>query len=101
MMHLVEAAVPRRLRQRRRGLGDHENEWVAPNSIAFSRLNSTGSIAAMTRAPASLAPCTALMPMPPTPTTATVSPGSDLGGVDRRAPAGDDAAAEQAGPLQR
>ena len=30
-----------------------------------------------------------------------VSPGLDLGGVDRRAPAGDDAAAEQAGPVER
>src|SRR6056297_1110326 len=50
-------------------------EWVAPSSIAFSRLNSTGSMAATTRAPASLAPWTALAPMPPTPTTATKSPG--------------------------
>ena len=49
--------------------------WVAPNSIAFSRLNSTGSMAAMTAAPAILAPWMALLPMPPQPTTATVSPG--------------------------
>ena len=48
---------------------------MAPNSIAFSRLNSTGSMAAITRAPASLAPWMALEPMPPMPTTATVSPG--------------------------
>ena len=74
---------------------------VAPNSIAFSRLNSTGSMAMICLAPASLAPWMALAPMPPTPTTATVSPGVDLGGVDRRAPAGDDAAAEQAGAVER
>src|ERR1700757_209553 len=48
--------------------------WVAPNSRERSRLNSTGSIAMMLRAPAILAPCTALMPTPPTPITATVSP---------------------------
>ena len=50
--------------------------WVAPNSIAFSRLNSTGSTAITWRAPAIAAPCTALMPMPPMPTTTTVSPGA-------------------------
>ena len=75
--------------------------WVAPNSIAFSRLNSTGSMAMMRLAPASLAPWMALAPMPPMPTTATVSPGSHLGGVDAGAPAGDDAAAEQAGTVER
>ena len=48
--------------------------WVAPNSIAFSRLNSTGSTAMIRVAPAMRAPCTALMPMPPMPTTTTVSP---------------------------
>ena len=47
---------------------------VAPSSIAFCRLNSTGSIAMMFRAPAIRAPCTALMPMPPMPMTTTVSP---------------------------
>ncbi len=52
------------------------NVWVAPNSIAFSRLNSTGSTAITRLAPAILAPCTALIPMPPMPTTTTVSPGS-------------------------
>ena len=30
-----------------------------------------------------------------------MSPGADLGRVHRRAPAGDDAAAEQAGPVER
>ena len=48
---------------------------VAPNSIAFSRLYSTGSMATICLAPASLAPWMALAPMPPMPTTATVSPG--------------------------
>ena len=48
---------------------------VAPNSIAFSRLNSTGSIAQICFAPASRAPWIALAPMPPMPTTATTSPG--------------------------
>ena len=52
-----------------------ENVCVAPNSMAFSRLNSTGSIAMMCFAPAMRAPCTALTPMPPMPTTTTVSPG--------------------------
>ncbi len=49
--------------------------WVAPNSIAFSRFDSIGSIAQICFAPASLAPWIALAPMPPTPTTATTSPG--------------------------
>ena len=48
---------------------------VAPNSMAFSRLNSIGSMAAMTDAPAIFAPWMALLPMPPQPTTATMSPG--------------------------
>ena len=52
-------------------------------------------------APASRAPWIALVPMPPMPTTATVSPGVHLGRVHGRAPAGDDAAAEQAGALER
>src|SRR4051812_34559191 len=43
--------------------------------MAFSRLNSTGSMAMMFVAPAALAPCTALAPTPPIPTTTTVSPG--------------------------
>ena len=51
------------------------NVCVAPISIAFSRLNSTGSTAMTRLAPAMAAPCTALMPMPPMPTTTTVSPG--------------------------
>ena len=50
------------------------NVCVAPNSIAFSRLNSSGSTATTRLAPAILAPCTAFMPMPPMPTTTTVSP---------------------------
>ena len=50
------------------------NVCVAPNSIAFSRLNSSGSTATTRAAPAIRAPCTALMPMPPMPTTTTVSP---------------------------
>ena len=48
---------------------------MAPNSMACSRLNSTGSIAMTRLAPAARAPCTALMPMPPMPMTATLSPG--------------------------
>ena len=48
---------------------------MAPNSIAFSRLNSSGSTAITRLAPAIAAPCTALIPMPPMPTTTTVSPG--------------------------
>ena len=48
---------------------------VAPKPSAELRLNSTGSIATMCRAPASFAPWTAAEPSPPTPTTATASPG--------------------------
>ena len=48
---------------------------VAPKPSAEVRLNSTGSIAKMCLAPASRAPCTAAEPRPPTPTTATASPG--------------------------
>ena len=48
---------------------------MAPSSIAFSRLFSSGSIAMMFFAPARRAPCTALIPMPPMPTTSTVCPG--------------------------
>ena len=49
--------------------------WVAPKSRAAFCLNSTGSTATMFLAPTMCAPCTALMPTPPTPTTTTVSPG--------------------------
>ena len=66
--------------------------WVAPKRLACSRLNSTGSTAMIRRAPATRAPWIALMPMPPTPSTATVSPGRTLRPVDRRAEAGGDAA---------
>src|SRR5699024_1656812 len=48
--------------------------WVAPNSMAFSRLNSTGSTATIARAPAAAAPWTELIPIPPLPTTTTTSP---------------------------
>ena len=73
---------------------------VAPNSIAFSRLNSTGSMA-MTAAPASLAPWMALL------TDATAADhghrvaGLHVGRVHGRAPTGDHAAAEQAGLVER
>ena len=70
--------------------------WVAPNSIAFSRLNSTGSTAMTRLAPAILAPWTAFMPMPPMPTTTTVSPGFVPARLDGRAPAGGHAARHQA-----
>ena len=49
--------------------------WVAPNCLARSRLDSSGSIAQICLAPARRAPCSALAPMPPMPTTATTSPG--------------------------
>src|SRR5690606_23302047 len=50
------------------------NVCVAPNSLAFSRLNSTGSTTTTRSAPAIAAPCTALLPTPPDPYTTTVSP---------------------------
>ena len=46
------------------GVGD---ACVAPNSRAFSRLNAIGSTATTSAAPANRAPCTALIPIPPTP----------------------------------
>src|SRR6476660_9851193 len=49
--------------------------WVAPNLMAWSRFHSFGSIAMTFFAPLMTAPCSALMPMPPTPTITTVSPG--------------------------
>src|ERR1019366_5048457 len=49
--------------------------WVAPNFRVVVRLSSTGSTATTTEAPAWLAPCTALIPIPPTPMTTTTSPG--------------------------
>jgi hypothetical protein len=50
-------------------------DGVEPAEIeSFSRLNAIGSTATTNSAPAAEAPRTALMPMPPTPTTATVSP---------------------------
>ena len=49
--------------------------WVAPNSMAFSRLKATGSTATMFFAPAAFAPWMAFEPMPPAPITTTVSPG--------------------------
>ena len=49
--------------------------WVAPKVGAKVRLSSTGSMAKIISAPASRAPCIAEAPMPPTPITATLSPG--------------------------
>ena len=49
--------------------------WVAPSSSALVRLNSTGSTAITSDAPACAAPWTALMPIPPMPITITTSPG--------------------------
>jgi hypothetical protein len=40
---------------------------VAPNTLAISRLNGTGSTTTTFFAPANLAPCTALLPTPPAP----------------------------------
>ncbi len=48
--------------------------WVAPNTWACSRLNSTGSTAMTCAAPDSAAPWTAFIPTPPQPMTTTVSP---------------------------
>jgi hypothetical protein len=41
--------------------------WVAPKTLAMSRLNSTGSTTTTFFAPAYRAPCTALLPTPPAP----------------------------------
>ena len=48
---------------------------MAPTRIATSRRARMGSIAMMAEAPAIRAPCTALRPRGPQPTTATVAPG--------------------------
>src|SRR5579862_3641092 len=50
------------------------NVLVAPSLAAISSLNATGSTAITDDAPASAAPCTALMPTPPTPMMITTSP---------------------------
>src|SRR6516165_5271568 len=47
---------------------------VAPNTLAISRLNATGSTTTTFFAPANRAPCTALLPTPPAPKITTVSP---------------------------
>src|SRR4051812_24239490 len=41
--------------------------WVAPNLSAVSRFSATGSTTTTYLQPAEIAPCTALMPSPPTP----------------------------------
>src|ERR1700749_1370840 len=69
---------------------------VAPKPSAEVRLNSTGSIAKMCRAPASRAPCTAAEPSPPTPTTGARVPRPAPARVYGRAPAGRDAAPGEA-----
>ena len=74
---------------------------VAPNSIAFSRLDSIGSIAQICLAPASLAPWIALAPIPPTPTTATTSPGPTSAAYTDDPQPGHDATAQQAGAVER
>ena len=49
---------------------------VAPKCSAASRRLATGSDTMICEAPASRAPCTTEMPMPPRPATSTVAPGS-------------------------
>src|SRR3954468_16526241 len=48
--------------------------WVAPKTVAISRLNGTGSTTTTRSAPARAAPWTALLPTPPAPKITTVSP---------------------------
>ena len=52
-----------------------EYAWVAPNFSASSCFHSAGSTANTFRAPEFTAPCSAAIPTPPRPTTATSSPG--------------------------
>ena len=52
-----------------------EAVWVAPNFVAISSLNGTGSMAKMRSAPARRAPWMAEAPRPPMPMTTTSSPG--------------------------
>ena len=69
---------------------------VAPTFSATSRRTLIGSMAMIVDAPAMRAPCTALRPSGPQPTTATIDPGATVASVPvrRRAEAGDaDAAA--------
>jgi hypothetical protein len=82
-----------RLLHRRRGVGGAELHRLL--ALELDRVDGPDLLGTGERAP-----WMALAPMPPTPTTATVSPGH-LGGVHRRAPAGDHAAAEQAGLVER
>ena len=74
---------------------------VAPMPSAHSSLRSSMSTAMIFAAPASSAPAMAASPTPPQPNTATVSPRPHAAGVDRRADAGHDAAAQQAGGGRR
>ena len=77
------------------------NAWVAPSSIAFSRLFSSGSTATTFFAPAYRAPCTALMPMPPMPETITVWPGRTLAVLTAEPQPVGHAAADEHGLVQR
>ena len=79
-----------------------ENVWVAPElhrllALELDRVD--GDDPAWRRRCA--APCTALMPMPPMPITATVSPGLMLGPVHGRAEAGGHAAGHERHRVQR
>ena len=71
--------------------------WLAPKPLAHSSFRSSVSTAMIVVAPASAAPAIAASPTPPQPMTATDSPRCDLAGVDRRARAGHDAAADEPG----
>ena len=74
---------------------------VAPKATAVSSLASETSTATIVVAPANTAPCTALSPTPPVPITTTVAPAATRGGVDDGAEAGDHAAGEQRGAVER
>ena len=74
---------------------------VAPNSIAFSRLNSTGSMATIALGAGEPGALDGVGADAADADDGDGVAGLHLGGVHRRAPAGDDAAAEQAGPVER
>ena len=74
---------------------------VAPSALAISHLSGLISTAMMRAALAITAPWMQERPIPPSPNTATVEPGFHLGGIQHRADAGGDTAAQQADLVER
>src|SRR5882672_370203 len=74
-------------------------KWVAPTRLAISSFDSNISTPMICRAPPMRAPWTIASPTPPQPNTATVCPARSP--EDRRAHAGEHAAAHQRRAVER